>query len=60
MWDYDHLSSFLTAPKAVVKGTAMAFAGLKKPDERANLIAGGGVFFLLLAGVLGYHVWSTS
>jgi cytochrome c len=39
VWDYDHLSSFLTAPKAVVKGTAMAFAGLKKPDERANLIA---------------------
>ena len=39
VWDYDHLSSFLTAPKAVVKGTAMGFAGVKKPDERANLIA---------------------
>lgn len=39
VWDYEHLSNFLTAPKAAVKGTAMAFAGLKKPDERANIIA---------------------
>ena len=38
-WDYEKLSSFITAPKAYVKGTAMGFAGLKKPDERANLIA---------------------
>jgi hypothetical protein len=28
--------------------------------ERANLVVGGGVLFLLLAGVLGYHVWNTS
>jgi cytochrome c len=39
VWDYDHLSNFLTSPKAVVSGTAMAFGGIKKPDERANLIA---------------------
>jgi cytochrome c len=38
-WDYEKLASFITAPKAYVKGTAMGFAGLKKPDERANLIA---------------------
>lgn len=38
-WDYDHLSHFLTSPKGYVKGTAMGFAGIKKPDERANLIA---------------------
>jgi cytochrome c len=38
-WDYEKLASFVTAPKAFVKGTAMGFAGLKKPDERANLIA---------------------
>jgi len=25
--------------------------------ERANLVVGGGIIFLLLAGVLGYHVW---
>jgi hypothetical protein len=28
--------------------------------KRANLILGGGILFLLLAGVLGYHVWSTA
>jgi cytochrome c len=38
-WDYEKLSSFLLAPKATVKGTAMGFAGVKKIDERANLIA---------------------
>jgi cytochrome c len=38
-WDYEKLSGFLAAPKAYVKGTAMGFAGLKKVDERANLIA---------------------
>ena len=30
---------FLPSPKGLVKGTAMGFAGVKKPDERANLIA---------------------
>ena len=39
VWDYDHLNHFLTSPKGLVKGTAMGFAGVKKPDERANLIA---------------------
>ena len=39
VWDYDHLSYFLEAPKKHVPGTAMGFAGLKKTDERANLIA---------------------
>ncbi len=38
-WTYDHLSYFIEAPKKHVPGTAMGFAGLKKPDERANLIA---------------------
>jgi cytochrome c len=38
-WDYDHLSKFLTNPKADVKGTAMTFAGLKKPEDRADIIA---------------------
>ena len=28
--------------------------------ERANLVVVGGIFFLLLAGVLGYHLWSTA
>lgn len=39
VWDYDHLSFFIEAPKKHVPGTAMGFAGVKKPDERANLIA---------------------
>lgn len=39
VWDYDHLNHFLTSPKGLVKGTAMSFAGLKNPTERANLIA---------------------
>jgi cytochrome c len=38
-WDYEHLNHFLAAPKAYISGTAMGFAGLKKDDERANLIA---------------------
>ncbi|MFZ1680960.1 MAG: cytochrome c family protein, partial [Rhizobiaceae bacterium] len=38
-WDYESLSQFTLAPKGLVKGTAMGFAGLKKIDERANLIA---------------------
>jgi hypothetical protein len=28
--------------------------------ERANLVVVGGILFLLLAGVLGYHVWATA
>ena len=28
--------------------------------ERANLVGGGGILFLLLAAVLAYHVWSTA
>jgi len=39
VWDYEHLSNFLAAPKQYIKGTAMGFAGLKKIDERADLIA---------------------
>jgi len=38
-WTYDHLSFFVEAPKKHVPGTAMGFAGVKKPEERANLIA---------------------
>lgn len=38
-WTFDNLNHFLTSPKGFVKGTAMGFAGLKKDDERANLIA---------------------
>ncbi len=39
VWDYDHLSYFLEAPKQHIPGTAMGFAGLKADQERANVIA---------------------
>ncbi|MHB0951351.1 MAG: c-type cytochrome [Allorhizobium sp.] len=38
-WTYENLNKFLTSPKKFVAGTAMGFAGLKKEEERANLIA---------------------
>jgi cytochrome c len=38
-WTFDNLDHFIAAPKGMVPGTAMAFAGIKNPTERANLIA---------------------
>lgn len=38
-WTYENLDHFLTSPKGLVKGTAMGFAGVKKTQERADLIA---------------------
>lgn len=38
-WTFENLNHFLTAPKKFIAGTAMGFAGIKKEDERANLIA---------------------
>lgn len=38
-WGYEELNAFLTKPKDYVKGTKMSFAGLKKGDERANILA---------------------
>ncbi|WP_412050708.1 c-type cytochrome [Hoeflea sp. Naph1] len=38
-WDYDHLSHFLASPKKYISGTAMGFAGLKKIEDRADLLA---------------------
>ncbi len=38
-WDYSSLNAFLYKPKAYIKGTKMNFAGLKKPTDRANMIA---------------------
>lgn len=37
-WDNDMLDQFLANPKAVVPGTKMSFAGISKPDQRADLI----------------------
>lgn len=38
-WDYAALFSFLHKPKNAMPGTKMAFAGIAKPEDRANLIA---------------------
>jgi cytochrome c len=38
-WDEQHLFQYLLDPKKYVPGTKMVFAGLKKPEERADLIA---------------------
>lgn len=38
-WTYENLDHFLTSPKGFVKGTAMGFAGIKKTQDRADLIA---------------------
>lgn len=39
VWAYENLSNFLAAPKKYIKGTSMGFVGLKKPADRANMIA---------------------
>jgi cytochrome c len=38
-WTYENLNAFLTSPKGFMPGTKMAFAGIKDPVERANLLA---------------------
>ena len=39
VWDEAALAMYLENPKAIVTKTKMAFAGIKKEDERADLIA---------------------
>nr|WP_245866458.1 cytochrome c family protein [Kandeliimicrobium roseum] len=39
VWDAGTLDAFLTNPKDYVPGTKMAFPGLKKDGERADVIA---------------------
>jgi cytochrome c len=38
-WDYDHINQFLSGPQAYISGTKMSFVGLKKQDDRTNVIA---------------------
>jgi cytochrome c len=38
-WDEATLTTYLRDPKAMVKGTKMAFPGLKKDEDIANVIA---------------------
>ncbi len=37
-WDYDNLGSFLQKPKKLIKKTKMAFPGIRKVNDLANLI----------------------
>ena len=38
-WTPEAIFAFLENPKQVIPGTKMAFAGLPKPEDRANVIA---------------------
>ena len=38
-WTYEDLDTYLKSPKSFAPGTKMTFAGLNKPDDRANVIA---------------------
>ncbi len=38
-WGWDNLSEWLKSPKTFAPGTKMTFAGLSKPQERADVIA---------------------
>lgn len=38
-WTYEELNKFLWKPKAYAPGTKMGYAGLKKPEDRAALLA---------------------
>lgn len=39
IWNEDELYIYLLNPKKYIPGTKMVFAGLKKPQDRADLIA---------------------
>ena len=39
IWGEETLYDYLLAPKKYIPGTKMVFAGLKKPKDRADLIA---------------------
>ena len=38
-WSYEALDKFLANPKADIPGTKMTFAGIQKPDQRADVVA---------------------
>ena len=39
VWNEETLDGYLEKPKAYVRGTRMLFAGLRKEEDRANVIA---------------------
>jgi cytochrome c len=38
-WTPESLEAFIENPRAYVPGTSMAYAGMRRPEDRANLIA---------------------
>lgn len=38
-WSYEELNKFLWKPKALIDGTKMNYIGLKKPEDRAAMVA---------------------
>lgn len=38
-WDFEGMDAWLKSPKKYVEGTKMSFAGLSKPEDRADVIA---------------------
>jgi cytochrome c len=38
VWSKEEINQFITKPKNYIAGTKMAFAGLKKPQDRADVI----------------------
>ena len=39
IWDYEHIYEFVKAPQKYIAGTKMTFVGLKKSEDRINVIA---------------------
>ncbi|MBY6129705.1 c-type cytochrome [Qipengyuania aquimaris] len=37
-WSWENMDAWLTSPRAFANGTKMSFAGLSKPEDRANLM----------------------
>lgn len=38
-WTFENLDHFIANPRGFIPGTAMSFAGVKNPEERADIIA---------------------
>ena len=38
-WTYEALDGFLAAPRDWAPGTSMSYSGMRRPEDRANLIA---------------------
>ncbi len=39
IWDADNLDAWIQSPSSLVPGTTMLFAGIKDPQQRADLVA---------------------